>query len=50
MFLPLFRGFGVLVGLQFNDFGKGSADCRIFGRFDIMILRSRIMLRGGNTE
>jgi hypothetical protein len=50
MFLPLFRGFGVFVGLQLNDFGKGSADCHIFGRFDVMTFRWRIMLRGGNTE
>ena len=46
--MPSFHGFGVKV--QPHDFGKGSADCRIFGRFDIMILRRRVMLRGGNTE
>jgi len=36
--------------LHSHDFGKGSTNCRIFSRFDIMFLRRRIMLRGGNTE
>jgi hypothetical protein len=36
--------------LQPHNFGTGSTNCRIFGRFDIVILRLRIMLRRGNTE
>jgi hypothetical protein len=36
--------------LQPHDFGKGNKNCRIFGRFNIMILLWRIILRGGNTE